>query len=404
MTAAVKPRPAARAAETPILSVTLSRETLSAGLQRAMLAAATKTTLPILSAAKITHGPDGLTFVTTDLDRTLTTTIPTPDAPTALLSAGPEPVTLPVKRLLDIVTQLPPNPVTLEVFAQGAGYKAKVSAGRSKFEILGLPASEFPLPEPLTPEIRTTLDAPAFLAALARALPQTSMEPSKPVQHGILVEATENGLYLAATDSYHLSQERLLDATELRGEWNVPRTAVPAILKLFGDAEVIDIAVGDTRMAFAGKNATLEVRLVGGQYPQYRHLLALVPKFDGVVDRTMLVAAVKRMRALSEVQRVTLTWREKELVVTAEHADGNRGEDSIACTLTARGDQEIPDEGVVTAYNPTYLLDILSAQLGDEVVFQITGNRSDIAYVRDAEHRDGPIATVVVGLRVPTGL
>lgn len=405
MTAAVKPRAASAATPAPILSVTLSREMLTAALGRATLVTTTKTSLPILHAAKITHGPDGLTLVTTDIDRTLTTTVQTPDTPAALLGGlGASPITLPAKRLLDIVAQMPPGPITVEVFGQGAGCRAKVAAGRSKFEIIGLSADEFPAAESLTPDIRTTLDAKAFAAALGRALSQTSQEPSRPVMHGILVEATDRGLFLVATDSYHLSQERLLDTTELRGEWIVPRTAVTPILKLFGECETIDLAVAATRIAFSGAGSTLEVRLIGGPYPKYRQLLAIAPQYEGVVDRALLIASVKRMRALPDVQKVVLTWHPKELVITAEHADGGRGEDSIPCDLVAVGDREIPETGVTTAYQPTMLLDGLNAQLASEVVVQITGDRSMIAYIRDAEHKnDGPIVSLVAGVTAPAG-
>lgn len=403
MTAAVRPRPAA-SATTPIISVTIAREALVAALGRVTLVTMSKVSLPILSAAKITHAPEGLTFVATDIDRTVTTMVPTPNAPVALLGGDPVAVTLPAKRLLDIVSQMPPGTVSLEIFPQGLGCKAKVSGGRSKFEIIGLSPDEFPVGEPLTADTSATMAAPAFLAALARALPQTSQEPSRPTQHGVVIEGTETGLYLAATDSYHLSQERLLDTTELRGEWIVPRTAVPALLKLFGACETVDIAVSATRMAFSGAGSTLDVRLIGGPYPKYGHLLTVSPVYEGVVDRSMLITAVKRMRALSELKRVKLTWHETEVFVTAEQSDGGRGEDSIPAALSATGKSLIPSSGIETAYDPTYLFDVLAAHVATEIVVQITGGRSLITYIRDAEKRDGPIVTMIAGLNVPQGL
>src|SRR3970282_322927 len=116
------------------MKFTITREKLQEGLVAVAASVPTKTTLAVLSTILAEAGKDGIGLSGTDLDIAVTTTVPAEvDAEGA--------VTLPAKKLVEIVRELPSGGVRIT----GAGeQRVNLECGRSKFKLLGIPKEEFP--------------------------------------------------------------------------------------------------------------------------------------------------------------------------------------------------------------------------------------------------------------------
>src|SRR3990172_1740526 len=116
------------------MKFTITREKLQEGLAAVAAAIPAKTTLPVLANALIEASKQGLRLSGTDLDIAVSTVVPAEvDAEGA--------VTLPAKKLVDIVRELPSGGVRIT----GAGeQRVNLECGRSKFKLLGISKEEFP--------------------------------------------------------------------------------------------------------------------------------------------------------------------------------------------------------------------------------------------------------------------
>src|SRR5436189_5273333 len=111
------------------MKFTITREQLQEGLTAVAAAVPAKTTLPVLANVLVEAGKQGLRLSGTDLDIAVSTIVPAEaDAEGA--------VTLPAKKLGDIVRELPGGPV--RVTAAGES-RVAIEFGRSKFKLPRLP-------------------------------------------------------------------------------------------------------------------------------------------------------------------------------------------------------------------------------------------------------------------------
>ena len=406
MTAATRPtraRPTAgQASPTPVLTLTIAREQLIAALTRAALVSPTKTSLPILTAVKMERTADGLVLTTTDLDRTLTTTLAMDDqdSPRSLIGATASPaVALPAKRLLDVVTQLPPGAVTIAITGTGAQTKARVSCGRARFELLGFAVDEFPLPETTKPESTFRIAGSTFARALARVGTHVSTEQSRPIMGGVLFEAANDGLFLVATDGHHLVRERIGHDARLRGQWIIPRSAIVPIAKLFDAEPTLDIDAEPSRLRFSTEGISLDLRMIGGPYPGYRQIMTPSTSRTGVVDRTLLASAIKRMTALSEVRAVALTWRRSEVIVSAEKEGAGRAEDAVPCSYVS---DTAESRGFTVGFQPALILETLNCMLTNDVRLRMGGQDSGVI-VEPFPEKGEPVAETI-GVVMPLRL
>src|SRR5262245_18302344 len=122
------------------------RETLLTPLQAVMGVVERKQTMPVLANVLLASRNGRLTITGTDLEVELVA-----NTPIEVAAGG---TTLPGRKLLDIVKALP-DKASLSVSVEGD--KATVKAGRSRFTLATLPASDFPTVEDIRAQQTVTL-------------------------------------------------------------------------------------------------------------------------------------------------------------------------------------------------------------------------------------------------------
>src|SRR2546425_7871114 len=116
------------------MKFTITREQLQEGLSAVAAAIPAKTTLPVLANVLVEVTKQGLRLSGTDLDIAVSTTVPADvDAEGA--------VTLPAKKLADIVRELPAAPIRCSAAGE---QRVAIECGRSRFKLLGMAREEFP--------------------------------------------------------------------------------------------------------------------------------------------------------------------------------------------------------------------------------------------------------------------
>src|SRR3989454_7804787 len=116
------------------MKFTITREQLQEGLLAVAAAIPAKTTLPVLANVLVEAAKPGLRLSGTDLDIAVSTTVPA-----EVDTEGA--VTLPAKKLVDIVRELPGGPVRVTAAGEARG---SLECGRAEFKLLGLPREEVP--------------------------------------------------------------------------------------------------------------------------------------------------------------------------------------------------------------------------------------------------------------------
>ncbi len=257
----------------------------------------------------------------------------------------------------DIVRSLDAGQVEFSAGDDGA----TLVAGRSNFNLRTMLADEYPrFEEPSGNSVN--LDAVLVADALDQVVKAASVDNTRGILTGVLMDAEEDGLRLVATDSYRLAISDL-PGTEILGRDQtvvVPARALAEVGRVLGDASSLTICLGDSNASFIIDDVQIVTGLFPGEFPNYRGLIPNDHPNALVVDRVALLEAVRRVGILAkDATPVRLAMSADGLELKAINEEVGQGQETM--------DAEYSGSDLTVAFNPEYLLDGLEVSPGDEV-------------------------------------
>ncbi len=309
--------------------------------------------LPVLSGLHLVLTGDQLVVTGSDLELTIART---------LLVNGERDgsAVVPAKLLSDVVRSLEPGGIELD-FGE---IDLAIRGGRSEFSIRTIPTDEFPkLAEATGAEI--SIEAGSFVNALRQVVPAASGDDSRPILTGVLLTATDDGLRLVATDSYRLAVADLPGSSVLEAGQSVlvPSRALGEVRRMVGDANEIQLRLGESEAAFAVEGLVVTTRLIDGDFPKYQGLIPTDQSNQLDVNREAMLDAVKRVRLLAqESTPLRLVMSDDGLEIVAITQDVGEGHETVDAGYTGTE--------LTVAFNPQFLLDGLDVAPGEIVSLQ----------------------------------
>ncbi len=332
----------------------INKEKLLEGLQLVQNVVSTRTTLPILSNVLIEASDEELTLTTTDLEVGIRGSIPA-----QIEEAGA--TTLPAKKLVSIIRELPMGDITIEVDEDNT---AVIRSGTGVYKIRGLSRGEFP---PL-PEFEDAAEFDIPQSALAKGLRRvayaSSTDETRYVLNGVYSVFAEGKLTLVATDGRRLALTEL--ALDIEPEEDlriiIPSKAVNELVKLLGEEGAVRMSITQSRAAFMVGDLLLVTQLVDGKYPNFQQVIPDETKERISLDRETLLATVKRVSILANDKSsiVKLAFTENNLEVSADAPEIGEARESLPIIYKGQDFQ--------IAFNPEFLMAPLR-YLPDEEIF-----------------------------------
>src|SRR5262245_39043108 len=308
-----------------------------------------KTTIPILANVLMKAEGGELGIAATDLEIGLKSVC-------VSKTTVPGTVTLPAKRLYEIIRALPDKEIK---FKRGEANWVTVTCGSSRFRIAGLPQEDFPtLAEPKS--VVGQIPADVLAKLITRTIFAISTEDSKYTLSGALLLLKPGSITMVATDGHRLAHiekaEPLEDVTE-EIKVLIPRKAMSELVRMISetaDVERIGFARDDNHLFFDMGTRLLISRVLTGQFPNYEAVLPRNNDKIVTVNREEITAAVKRVAILSDERSRTirLSLANSSMEMTASHSDLGEAHETLAV------DYEKDDLQV--GFNYQYLLDFLT--------------------------------------------
>ncbi|GBC93820.1 DNA polymerase III subunit beta [bacterium HR15] len=332
-----------------------NRKQLDDALGVVAQAAASRSTLPILSHLYLEAQGDCLRLLGSDMEQWVECRIPALVGETGATTAN-------AKLLTDLIGSLNTEEVNLET---GDRHQLILQAGDSRYQLMGLPADQYPpIPEL---ESGTELQVPAqlFREMVDSVEFAVSREEVRLTLTGIRMEYDGSNLRLVATDTHRLAvrDAQIGDGGE-PASVIVPLKAIHLLQKL-PTSDTFTMQLGTHRAAFIGENASVVTQLIEGQYPNYQRVIPqeytrrwvlMVDEFRDALRRAYLIAK-------SNANKVYLRTDGEKLVITAQ---GDAGEAKEAVDLVREGDD------LEIAFNAKYILDVLDVLESEGVAIELT--------------------------------
>lgn len=340
------------------MKLTIDRAALLKALGHVQSVVERRNTIPILSNVLISAEGEEARLSATDLD------IEIVEAAEARV-AQPGATTAPAHTLYDIARKLPEGS---EVSLETSGDEGKLTlvAGRAKFDLPCLPASDFPV---LSADgLSHSFDLGP--AELSRLIDKTrfaiSTEETRYYLNGVHLHAMTSGdgaLRAVATDGHRLAlvESDLPEGAAGMPGVIVPRKTVAELRRLLDDAEEnVKVSVSDAKIRFDLGAAVLTSKLIDGAFPDYERVIPKDNDKTLVLDNKSFAEAVDRVQTISaeKSRSVKLSVGEDRLTLAVNNPEAGQAVEELSVDYQA--------EGIEIGFNAKYLLDVANQIEGGE--------------------------------------
>jgi DNA polymerase-3 subunit beta len=331
----------------------IAKEAFLDGLQQVQHVVSSRTTLPILSNVLIEAGDEGLRLTTTDLDVGVSGTAKAE-------VSKPGATTLPVKRLVNIIRELPSAEIEVSVDNKNV---ASIKSGPSFFKIIGLPDGEFPPLASFDDAKEYKIPQAIFRNGLKKTSYAISTDETRYVLNGIFTSFKEGKLTLVATDGRRLAMvdHELEFPSSHEVDFIVPTKAVQELQRLLSTEGELMLKLSDNQVCFEIGTSIIVSKLIEGNYPNYRQVIPGESKERLTLSREQLLETTRRVSLLSSEKSnsVKLTFGQNQVDVMANSPDIGEANETL----------EVKYEGkqFSIAFNPEFLMAPLKNLEEDEV-------------------------------------
>ncbi len=277
---------------------------------------------------------------------------------------------VPARLVNEIVRSFDPGTVTFVSDEE----EARIASGRAEFMVRIPVGAEITRLGPAEGE-GITIPAERFAAGLEQVVRAALNDDSRaPQLTGVLMEATDTGLRLVATDSYRLAFRDLegLSALDPGSRVLVPARALAEIPRLVaslpagGEERELIFRHSELDAVFELDAVRLTTRLLRVAFPDYERLIPAAYPNSLLASREELAAALRRVRLMvrdskDSPVRIHFTPDGAELrVLTAETG---QAVEHVAGSFSG--------EELTVAFNPAYLIGGIEAIHSEKVVLEV---------------------------------
>ncbi|GHE60792.1 MULTISPECIES: DNA polymerase III subunit beta [Streptomyces] len=259
--------------------------------------------------------------------------------------------------LADICRALPNRPVEIST----DGVRATVVCGSSRFTLHTLPVEEYPA-LPTMPTATGTVPGEVFASAAAQVAIAAGRDDTLPVLTGVRIEIEGDRVTLASTDRYRFAVREFLwkpENPDASAVALVPAKTLLDTAKSLTSGDTVTLALsgsgaGEGLIGFEGAGRRTTTRLLEGDLPKYRTLFPTEFNSVAVIETAPFVEAVKRVALVAERNTpVRLSFEQGVLILEAGSSDDAQAVERV--------DAKLEGDDISIAFNPTFLLDGLSA-------------------------------------------
>jgi DNA polymerase-3 subunit beta len=297
----------------------------------------------------------------------------------------PGKITVSAKKLYEILRELPDEPVQIE--ASPNSYLS-LRCARASFDLAGNAAEEYPALPSLVPGETVSVAGVLLGQMIERTMYAASADETRYNLNGVFVEfiAETQKIRMVATDGHRLAYvDRPLgvDLKSLGSGVIIPRKGLAELKRLVDeeDSDEVELGFEGSSALVRKRGVTLSMRLIEGEFPNYRQVIPKPGKHQIVMPTESLVHALRRVIVIAaeRSRAVKLELGAGTLRLSSNNPDLGEAREEL--------DVDYMGEELAVAFNARYLLDALSYLGAKEVRlgFQDAVSPAQVAPADDAD-------------------
>lgn len=294
-------------------------------------------------------------------------------------------LTLPAKTLTDVVNTLADPEL---VFSVNGKPEASLKSGSYKGTVKGVEASEFPPIQEYDVSNGVVLEAASFKEMVQRVAFAASVDGSRPILTGVLLNMDGKFLSMVATDGFRLAICKAeLPVAFPKRQVIVPAVALKEVVKIIGSTKAARITLylppTGSQVVVRCENVQIVSQLIDGKFPDFQAILPRGHKTRTVIAAADLLKACKQAGVIArEGANVVRFHLEPPAGFAALDGSGSTGKVTLLAESDETGASEIELEANIEgqeleiAFNVKFLQDGLEAISGKKVVIDTNAHNT----------------------------
>ena len=341
------------------MKIKVDKSDLLKGIQTVGNIITPKNMLPILSNILFETQKNKIRLTTTDLDIGISYIL---DA--EILEPGA--ITIPTKRLSDVMKELQSGSVTLSTKKNNI---VDIQLDNCEFKLMGLPKEEFPkLPEFKDKEVivfdQAVLKEMLYLTAFA-----VSHEETRYVLNGLLLEikgGAEPLVRFVGTDGRRLAVAERKLPIKLHKDIKIiiPFKTIQELTRNLKDDGEVSLVVGQNQVFFEMESVVIISRLIEGDFPDYQKVIPHPSNTKIRLNKEQFMLVLRRANLLTtpDFQAVRFELFKNKLVVSKSTPDVGEFREEIQL--------EYSGKELAIGFNPIYIMDMLKNWSSPELTLE----------------------------------
>lgn len=279
-----------------------------------------------------------------------------------------------------VATEIARKLPTGDVLISDTGSDLRLEINSLNFSLRKLDEKQYPkdlVEGTVFSENPVTLEKEEFFTAINQVGVASAQEGGKPVLTGVLFDNTENKTNLVSTDSYRLALKELSNFP-LENIGVVSKKALGEVVRLFEEVEEdVRIVANEREVCFNDDSFSVSLRKIEGEYPKYKDLFPKETLFSIELEKEEILEALDRSLVVAEGYiPVALSFTNNSLKITSKNKEVGGGEEEVSCVVLGVDVKEV--DKFTMSFNPTYLMEGITATSGSKVYLRFSGNQKPL--------------------------
>ncbi len=302
--------------------------------------------------------------------------------------------TIPTRKFSEIVRNLPQNTVIHFSINEN---NAEISCNKTRYVLSTLPAVDFPLFEPITDFCSLQISQKILKKKIYNTEFCMAIKDVRYYLNGLLFEINNNTFNFVSTDGHRLAFDNtdemkecsLLDVSEQsRLQALIPRRSILDLFKLIDYSdEPVTIEYTASYVKFSFSRLTFITKLIDSKFPEYNRVIPKSTQITIVINKSMLLEALKRVSILStdQFRAIRMEFSENKLNLLLQSPEHEKVSEELSVAYTGND--------LTIGFNITYLIDVLQHIDEDNICFNFTESLGSC--LLHGENSDSPMYVVM---------
>lgn len=276
-------------------------------------------------------------------------------------------IILDAKILSDIVRKLPDG--ELEINGENE-QTVKIKSAHVEFNIKGIRDVDFPEVEEIESSQYQSINPDVLVDIIKKTSFATSIDETKPLLMGELIEIEDNSINVVAIDGFRLANKRveLLSTVGERKVVILGRILVEVMKLIQNIDEEVKIGFEDKYITFIIGKTILNARALEGEFVNYKQIIPSEFQIEVKLKNKILIESLERAMLVSNKNLVMMNIKEGKMTINTKNEEIGNFEEII--------DIEQTGKEIEIAFNIRYIVEALKNIDGENIIMKLNTNVS----------------------------